>query len=260
MYGLTELRKACSNPHLIFREISRVYHRRLYTRSFNTEGTGLLEADWDNLILLDAWRFDTFKKRTSFDGTVDYRISRGAATPEFIRGNFAGKTIHDTVYFTENAWYFRLRQVVDTEVHHTEYADDRKVGPVTQKALRTSRNYPNKRLIVHLIPPHHPFRGRTAEASFPPFEEQSNALYERIQRGELDIDDQTLRRAYAENFDRVLPAVKTLLEELPGKTVVSADHGELLGDRTAPVPLRDYGQSHGPLFGRTSESTMLRTY
>jgi hypothetical protein len=35
--------------------------------------------------------------------------------------------------------------------------------------------------------------------------------------------------------------VSELLSELEGKTVVTADHGELLGDRDFPIPLRRFG-------------------
>ncbi|WP_227015524.1 hypothetical protein [Haloarcula sp. JP-L23] len=116
---------------------------------------------------------------------------------------------------------------------------------LTEKALDAAEEYPNKRLAVHYIPPHHPFKGPTADEHFPSYEDQSDALFERIQRGDLDIDDETLRQAYVENLEWVLPEVERLLSELDGKTVVTADHGELLGDRTAPVPVRDYGHHVG---------------
>jgi hypothetical protein len=31
------------------------------------------------------------------------------------------------------------------------------------------------------------------------------------------------------------------LSELGGKTVVTSDHGNLLGERTSPIPVRDWG-------------------
>lgn len=36
-----------------------------------------------------------------------------------------------------------------------------------------------------------------------------------------------------------------LLSELDGKTVVTADHGELLGERSFPLPYREYGHPKG---------------
>jgi hypothetical protein len=39
----------------------------------------------------------------------------------------------------------------------------------------------------------------------------------------------------------VLPYIEDLLSELGGKTVVTSDHGNLLGERTSPIPVRDWG-------------------
>jgi hypothetical protein len=51
--------------------------------------------------------------------------------------------------------------------------------------------------------------------------------------------------AYMENLMEVLPAVRTLLTEIPGKTVVTSDHGQLIGDSGFPVPIREYGHPNG---------------
>jgi hypothetical protein len=48
-----------------------------------------------------------------------------------------------------------------------------------------------------------------------------------------DVSPQLLRNLYKENLEIVLEATKELLAELDGKSVVSADHGELLGERKA---------------------------
>lgn len=60
-----------------------------------------------------------------------------------------------------------------------------------------------------------------------------------------DVDDETLRQAYGDTLDAVLDVVQGSLDDLAGKTVVTADHGELLGDRMAPVPLEGYGHPRG---------------
>lgn len=245
MYGLAELKKAIDNPHLILREINRAYHRRLYFRPYNTSGVNIFDEDWDNLVILDACRYDTFVSETSFDENIQSRVSRGAATPEFIRGNFADRTFHDVVYVAANTWYFDLRTAIDTEVHAAYYVEEQEPREMTERAFQLASTYPNKRLLIHYIPPHHPFDGPTADELLPPAEEQSNALFEQIQRDEMNIDDTKLREMYRENLKRVLPEIETLLNNLEGKTIVTADHGELLGDRTYPVPIPDYGHHTG---------------
>ena len=162
MYGLEELREALSNPHLILRELNRAYHRRLYTRPYNTDGIDVFEADWDNLIILDACRYDVFCEESDFGG-IESRQSRGAATPEWVRGNFSGEQLHDVVYATTNSWYFRLNEEIDTEVHAVLYEDQSDPTLLTERALEAAADYPNKRLLIHYIPPHHPFEGPTAK-------------------------------------------------------------------------------------------------
>ena len=51
--------------------------------------------------------------------------------------------------------------------------------------------------------------------------------------------------AYRKNLQLVLDEVDTLLDSLDGKTVVMADHGELLGESHLTLPLRKYGHPTG---------------
>lgn len=250
MYGLAELRQAVANPHLALRELNRAYHRRLYTRPFNTAGLDIFTEEWDNLIILDACRYDLLREHAEWDVPIASRQSRGAATPEFIRGNFTDKQLHDLVYVSANSWYFQLKDETNASVHRAIHVEETAPEPTTERALAAAEEYPDKRMMVHYIPPHHPFHGPTADAELPSVEGQTNDLFERIQRGELDVSDETLRRAYVENLELVLPEVDTLLEEFDGRTVVTADHGELMGDRTRPVPIKDYGH-HVGLYDQT---------
>jgi hypothetical protein len=62
---------------------------------------------------------------------------------------------------------------------------------------------------------------------------------------ESDVTREQMWEAYLDNLHLVLEEVRTLFEELTGKIVVSSDHGELLGDREAPIPIRRYGHPRG---------------
>lgn len=62
--------------------------------------------------------------------------------------------------------------------------------------------------------------------------------------GEFEQEEPVID-AYHENLDEVLPAVKHLLEELKGKTVVTSDHGNMLGERASPFPVREWGHPRG---------------
>lgn len=241
MFRYEDLKKAISDPFLILREVNRLYHCRLGWRSYNLNGIDVFEEDWDNLIILDACRYDTFASRADVPGELQKRTTRGGATPEFVRANFSDKSLYDTVYVTGNDWFLKLRDEINAEVHRVYNPDGSNLPEMTDKVLEVANEFPNKRLVAHYIPPHHPFVGETATNHFPDFEDQLDALFERIRRGELEITDELLKKAYVENLDRVIPEVNRLFEKLTGKIVVTADHGELLGERTGPLPIKDYG-------------------
>jgi hypothetical protein len=59
--------------------------------------------------------------------------------------------------------------------------------------------------------------------------------------GAWDASDEDIWDAYRENLRMVLPYIEDLLEELEGKTVVTADHGNMIGERGTPIPIREYG-------------------
>lgn len=71
-------------------------------------GTRVMNEDWDNLILLDACRYDMFADRINLDGELQSRISLGSTSEEFLERNFGDGTFHDTVYINTNPYLPRL--------------------------------------------------------------------------------------------------------------------------------------------------------
>lgn len=59
------------------------------------------------------------------------------------------------------------------------------------------------------------------------------------------VDHDTLWAAYRSNLELVMEPVWRLVESLDGKTVVTSDHGNLIGERGWPVPMRLYGHPTG---------------
>lgn len=224
------------NPHYIPRELNRLWHGRFGRRQFNPDGIDVTEADWDQLVILDACRYDVFSEHVDLPGETESRISRAGTTTEWLRANFDGKELHDTIYITTNTWIFMLDDL-EVEFFSTVHAESDEEAVET--AVEQYRQYEDKRFIIHLVSPHHPYVGPTAERCLP--ETQSDELFDRIKRGEVEISDSDLRRAYVETLNSVIPLVYDVLDEFAGRTVVSADHGELLGDWVSPIPMRDYG-------------------
>lgn len=249
MYGLKDIRRGISQPYLILREINRLYSQRFGLRNGFPDGVDIFEEDWDNLIILDACRYDVFEDAVDLPGNLEKRKSRGTATPEFIQNNFSDRELHDTVYITGNSWYLKLKDDINSEVYRiydvTDNSDRNKIDRLTQCAKDCVDRHPNKRLIIHYIPPHHPYVGTTADKHFPPYDDQLDDFFNRIQRGDIDITDEMLSEAYYENLERVIPKVEELISVFQGKTVVTGDHGEMLGENSKPIPISTYGHPSG---------------
>lgn len=211
-------------------------------------GTDVMEEDWDTLILLDACRYDDFERVSDIDGELSHKISKGVDSPEFIKKNFVGKDLTDTVYVTANP-YFSL--IGDNTFHETNTNPLSKwdselqcVRPeaVTTSAINAHKKHPNKRIIVHYMQPHDPPLGPKAKElrenagiiSGPMGTGNSDKrIMELVAAGE--ISKKEAHEAYRETLDIVLEDVTSLIDQIDGKIVISADHGEMFGERPYPI-------------------------
>lgn len=253
MYTWRQLLRGLRTPRVGLRELNCLYWDRIGRRRFNPGGIDIFQEDWDNLLILDGCRHDYYSQNVdsfSIEGELEYRISRGAATTEFLRGNFDGKRLHEVVYVTASTMLYQetvVREQVRVELHDTidvwetgiEYGQDG-IHPasVTTQTREAIAEYPNKRLVVHFVQPHAPYIGPKGREAFPDF--KPNPLSERF-HGKIDTSIQKLRELYTENLRLALGEIEPLLTDLPGRTVITADHGMLLGERERPIPIRSFG-------------------
>lgn len=254
MYSLRQVRRALDQPRLFFREMNRLYHTRLDRRTYNPDGVDVVAADWDNLLILDACRYDMFAEQADLPGRLERRRSRASMTAEFLKANFDGRDLHDTVYVTATPMFYWNRNRGDVEAtFHREvnvWRDDgwdeafHTVRPETmaEYAMDAAEDHPEKRLLVHFVQPHFPALGPTGR-DHP--ELNSLKVWDAVDSGDLDLPDTVLWQAFRENLEAVLPHVETLLGTLGGKTVVTADHGQMIGERSFPIPFKEYGHPPG---------------
>jgi hypothetical protein len=244
-YTLGDIRRGVENPRRVISELNKLYNHFRASQYYNPEGIDIFAEDWDNLIILDACRYDEFERRSTLPGRTESRISRGSTSSEFIRGNFTEKTLHDVVYVSANGWYAKLKDNIGTDIHTFEFVERDAMGGLTSRpetvaaaARDAAETYPNKRLIVHFMQPHQPYLGPTGERY-----EFSKNMGDTVRH--TDVSDEDMIQMYRENVDLALGEVEPLLNDLVGKTVVTADHGELLGNREQPIPIRTYGHPEG---------------
>jgi len=237
---------ALTDPALIGLGLNRTYYEYKRGGDYNRAGIDVVDEDWDTLVLLDACRYDMYTEETPFDGPVETRESRGSTSQQFVRGNFTGRILHDMVVVSGNLWYLQLQDEMGTKFYsYTNVNRDIADGfvpsaeAVTDAALAKNEQFPNKRLLIHYMQPHHPF----IETGVKELELRRSGLRQAVE--ESSVDRAAVRTAYRDNLRYVLREVQRLVDTLDGKTVISTDHGELLGERLSPVPIRWFGHPPG---------------
>jgi hypothetical protein len=277
-YSLSNLKKAVYNPSLLSEEVGRItgsvrpkninkkLNKFLYKDAF-TNQTDVMSEDWDNLIILDGFRYDFFESNNNIDGELSSIISQGSHSTEFLEKTFVGKKFHDTVYITSNP---HAPRYINEDVFYfmkSVYSPDRVSKPrehypekVIDMALPIIDEHPNKKHIIHLMQPNVPFLGPTAEKLRERLFEQENITFVGMEPSELPdsysprmvlgelkeaaekgyISDEELKKAYEENTTIALRHAQQLLEEIEGKTGITADHGEMLGEPLPPMNFKQY--------------------
>jgi hypothetical protein len=227
--------------------ILKLYISNIYQRNILDKGIDVVAEDWDNLIILDGCSFPIFEDSASINGDLRKVVSPGSGTGEFLRSVLSDADLSDTVYVTATPGVNHVSQDIEVQLHdvinvwETDWDDElQTVVPETmaRRAVEALEEYPQKRLIVHFMQPHYPFIGplgrdiqhRTYGVDTESISEDqpSKSIWIRLKNGE--VDEETVRNAYKENLEITLPHVQALIEEVPGKTVVTSDHGNAFGE------------------------------
>jgi hypothetical protein len=208
----------------------------------------VLNKEWDYLIILDACRYDMFKLVV---GKSDFIISGGSVTQEWLRWNFKGRgNYFDIVYIAGNPHLsnFNLTKTFGKnpffkviDVWDFGWDKDLKTVPphkVTESALEAVKTYPNKRIIIHYNQPHHPFLGHKElliyddgswhKINHKNWREKKTSIFEAAKSGIIPM--KTLWKGYIKNLKIVMEDVYNLVEKLPGRTIITSDHGNHLGE------------------------------
>lgn len=205
------------------------------------EPTHVFDREWDNLIILDACRHDIYQQLRGRD--VDHIISVGSHSREFVKNTFTEdrKEFSDLIYITanghissprfENFTGKKLRDTFDQVYDPFANDWDDEVSGIPPEAVardaRTAENlFPDQQKIIHFMQPHYPFIGSDKDVDYD---------YPEV----LDEDKEKVIKAYTECLEQTFEIVDDLIEDLSGKTVITADHGEFLGENNL------YGHLYG---------------
>ena len=261
----------------------------------------VVEEDWDNLVILDACRYDVFEKvyRDYLpDGKLEKRRSRGSSTLEWLKNNFTAK--YDITYLSSNPFINShgiplnklkpgFRYTWKATEHFSKIIDvwhsawDERLGTVlpeeVSKAYLSNKVKDDNRKIIHYSQPHAPYLSFAPRVRAPARERILRRQKTRAGR-KVEIDSgiegvihrlkklvastafrvigrQNVWRVkeklgikplgpfeavwrkggiggiqyyYEDNLRKVMESVSRLMNELEGKTVITADHGEAFGE------------------------------
>ena len=261
-YALSEIRENYNRStwwrnRFASQVLSPIQHTLYETNS----AVSVMDESWDVLIVLDACRADLFEAVADLDDydSYDVRESAGSATPEWTKANFDGQARTDTVYVSGNPVVSRWVQTAFAqfvEVWRDNF--DPETGtvpaePVTEAAIETYKANPGKRLIVHYLQPHYPFI-EDPDLRFTRFEGTDEFEVTNARSGASDVweavglglvEPEAAWAGYRRNLEYVLEAIEPLLEAVSGRVVITSDHGNMLGERTRPIPMKLYGHPTG---------------
>lgn len=188
------------------------------------EPTNIFDLEWDNLIILDACRYDYYSE---LHPETDFIYSVGSHSSEFISKTFSKGDFSDIVYVTGNPHFsdeefkkFTNREVEDTfhaiyKTFNTDWDDGVKPDPIIRDTKNAQKLFPDKKKIIHFMQPHAPYIGYDGE----------------IVKKNVNVPNHSNQtEAYKKTLQHIDEKIQPLIEELSGKTVITADHGELLGE------------------------------
>ncbi|ELK54578.1 hypothetical protein D320_09452, partial [Haloferax sp. BAB-2207] len=258
--SVQNFRRVLDNPQLLKGEVSKTclfVNKKIHSMAASDSRFDVMAEDWDNLLILDGCRYDIFKKRNTIDGTLKRQTSPASQSLEFMKCNFFEREFHDTIYITANPFSTEIKsgtfyKVVNLLDQWNEELQTVKPETVVESTLQISQEYPDKRLLIHFMQPHYPFIGEKGKElshrGYSPTKEgrkHSFSVWDELQYGVADYNLTQVIEAYEENLDIVLAHAEKLLGELNGKSIVTSDHGNLLGERIKPIPIRVYGHPAG---------------
>lgn len=237
--GLTHLVNRYKKGEESFKSIS--LRLIFWINKYRYDQVKVVEEQWNNLIVLDACRYDLFQEAsTSLNGELEGRYSLGTHTVEWMKNNF-DTNIKDVVYVSGNPQVSstKLKEWtgINNPFYHLEnvwdsgWDEEQSTVPpeeVVEATKQLKGEYPNKRFIVHFLQPHHPFIGKETLKTTNHQNGILNSMDWRPVFDNFSLDE--IRDSFRKNLDLVLRQVEKLIEDLNGKTVITADHGEMFGE------------------------------
>lgn len=222
-----------------------------------------IENDEFVLVILDACRYDVFNKvyREYITGDLKRVWASGRWTGQYCQRTWTDE--YDLTYINSipvfSDFYFELRDMgfrpsnhISDIVHMWDYEWNPSLGTtppkeITNEALRHANAEEPTRIVVHYAQPHVPYIGDKSldvwDVDEPTTggeiglrdllsqnsERPTQVVLNKIRSGEVEIEE--LKESYRSNVRYVMQEVVRLVQRINCPVVITADHGEHLGEK-----------------------------
>ena len=201
----------------------------------------LQEEPWETLIILDACRHDKFKEvveEKNILGKLEPCLSPAQHTADWYLYYWGRKKTQDIVLisaqivpwvsdWTNGVWQ-NFYRAIHTWKHGTDFPS---IKATMDEAEKQRLVFPDKKLLIHLIPPHLPFIGPKGVAftqSKFGSKPQMYSQYSLIQKYGRQHGWEEIQFYYKESIETAMSRV--LAYKWLKNAVITADHGELIGE------------------------------
>lgn len=209
--------------------------------------TLLKDIDWENLIIIDACRYDTFHQ---FLPESEHIISPGSRSESFIEANFSESSEFDEVVCITANPYFdpdlfeKVTGEKPDQLFHSVYPTYRKwdkkldtvlPSQIIEDVKKAEREYPKKKKLIYLMQPHAPFIddkpiGKGYRHVFDK-NVSRNIIHDVWDKRLLNrISHDTVVERYENNVKLAIDTCIKINNILAGETTITSDHGNLLGE------------------------------
>jgi gluconate kinase len=246
--------KGIRSPHKTKPYLEKKYFRFKHGASFLNQPKqkellhNFIKQDEFAIIILDSCRFDYFQEEVDdfLDGELKSVYTSATATMNYIQ-TIWDKNNYDLTYVTglsaptdhaferKNKKYRPSKHFSDF-VHVWQTCENKELGAVPpEKMTETALQQLDDKMVIHYVQPHAPYIGeyQLREQDDTTWGDSLQDIYEKIGRYDVDkkvISNQELKKAYRSNLRRALASVRELVSRLDRPIVVTADHGEMLGE------------------------------
>jgi len=207
----------------------------------------LKKFKWNTLLVLDACRYDRFKKvyqKCGLKGKLRCVDSQATWTIEWYKKHWNRKgqkivviSAHPFLKDRNKRLFSLFYKVVYVKgLPNADISNTYKswMNPLEslKQIKKTQKKFPNKKLLIHFIPPHLPFIGPKGKKyqEYLAKKYSSRSIYTLVENDGRRSGWEKAKKCYTESIKITLQLINKFLYQMRPPVIITADHAELIGE------------------------------